>query len=217
MKKILVAEDHDTTVHQLKQSLQRNDYEVHIARSGREALDMIYQHRMDLVLLDLGLPDMSGLQVCKEFREAYPLLPIIIISVKTDEPDKVRALNLCADDYVSKPYYMDEVLARINVQFLHANRMRAGAESQNFIAGPLDVNFVQRRVMVHGQEIELTFTEYELLYILVTNRGRIVTYDFILSKVWGDDDASERKNIHVYINRLRKKIEIPAKRRFIYN
>jgi len=216
MKKILVVEDQDTAVHLLKQSLERHYYEVYVAHNGREALDMIDQH-MDLVLLDLGLPDISGLHVCQKFREAYPFLPIIIISVKSDEPEKVRALHLCADDYVSKPYYMEEVLARINVQFLHANRMRAGAESQNFIAGPLDVNFVQRRVMVHGQEIELTFTEYELLYILVTNRGRIVTYDFILSKVWGDDDASERKNIHVYINRLRKKIEIPAKRRFIYN
>jgi len=217
MKKILVVEDHETTVHNLKQSLERHDYEVYIARSGREALDLIDHYRVDLVLLDLGLPDMSGPQVCKEFREAYPLLPIIIISVKNDERDKVRALNLCADDYVSKPYYMEEVLARINVQFLHANRMRAGAESQNFIAGPLDVNFVQHCVTVNGQEIDLTFTEYELLYILVTNRGRIVTYDFILSKVWGDDDASERKNIHVYINRLRKKIEMPAKCRFIYN
>src|SRR5436190_1370948 len=106
MKKILVVEDHDSTVHNLKQSLERSDYEVYIARSGREALNMIDQHRMDLVLLDLGLPDMSGLQVCKEFRKAYPLLPIIIISVKSDERDKVRALNLCADDYVSKPYYM---------------------------------------------------------------------------------------------------------------
>src|SRR5579864_278330 len=102
MKRILVVEDHDTTVHNLKQSLERNGYEVYIARSGREALDMIDQHRMDLVLLDLGLPDMSGLQVCKEFREAYPLLHIIIVSIKTDEPGKVQALNLCADDYVSK-------------------------------------------------------------------------------------------------------------------
>jgi two-component system KDP operon response regulator KdpE len=216
MKKILVVEDQDAAVHLLKQSLERHDYEVYIARNGREALDMINRH-IDLVLLDLGLPDISGLQVCQKFREADPLLPIIIISVKTEEPDKVRALNLCADDYVSKPYYMDEVLARINVQFLHANRMRAGAESQNFIAEPLDVNFVQRRVTVHGQEIDLTFTEYELLYVLVMNRGKIVTYDIIQSKVWGYDNDSERKNIHDYVNRLRKKIETSAKRRFIYN
>ena len=178
---------------------------------------MIDLQRVDLVLLDLGLPDISGLQVCTELRKEHQDLPIIILSVKSDERDKVRALNLCADDYVSKPYYTDELLARINVQFLHAERMRAGREPRKFVAGTLEINFVQRRVTVHGQEIDLTFTEYELLSVLVMNRGKIVTSDFILSKVWGYDDDSVRKNIHVYINRLRRKIETPAQRRFIYN
>jgi two-component system, OmpR family, KDP operon response regulator KdpE len=217
MKKILVVEDRDTTVHQLKQSLESNGYEVYIARRGKEALDVIAQHRVDLVLLDLVLPDISGLYICKELRADYPALPIIILSVKSDEREKVRALNLCADDYVSKPYYTDELLARINVQFLHTNRMRSGTERRKFTAGPLEVNFAQRRVKVDGQEIDLTFTEFELLKTLVTNNGKIVTYDFILSKVWDDEDNSERKNIHVYINRLRKKIETPAQCRFIYN
>jgi two-component system, OmpR family, KDP operon response regulator KdpE len=217
MKKILVVEDRDTTVHQLKQSLESNGYEVYIARRGKEALDVIAQHRVDLVLLDLLLPDISGLYICKELRADYPALPIIILSVKSDEREKVRALNLCADDYVSKPYYTDELLARINVQFLHTNRMRSGTERRKFTAGPLEVNFAQRRVKVDGQEIDLTFTEFELLKTLVTNSGKIVTYDFILSKVWDDEDNSERKNIHVYINRLRKKIETPAQCRFIYN
>jgi two-component system, OmpR family, KDP operon response regulator KdpE len=217
MKKILVVEDRDTTVHQLKQSLESNGYEVYIARRGKEALDVIAQHRVDLVLLDLVLPDISGLYICKELRADYPALPIIILSVKSDEREKVRALNLCADDYVSKPYYTDELLARINVQFLHTNRMRSGTERRKFTAGPLEVNFAQRRVKVDGQEIDLTFTEFELLKTLVTNSGKIVTYDFILSKVWDDEDNSERKNIHVYINRLRKKIETPAQCRFIYN
>ena len=217
MKKILVVEDRDTAVHQLKQSLESNGYEVYIARRGREALEVIAQHRVDLVLLDLGLPDISGLHICKEFRADYPTLPIIILSVKSDESDKVRALKLCADDYVSKPYYTDELLSRINVQFLHADRMRSGTERRTFTAGPLEVNFVQRRVRVNGQEIELTYTEFELLKTLIANNGKIVTYDFILSKVWDDDDNSERKNIHVYINRLRKKIETPAQCRFIYN
>lgn len=217
MKKILVVEDRDTTVHQLKQSLESNGYEVYIARRGKEALDVIAQHRVDLVLLDLVLPDISGLYICKELRADYPTLPIIILSVKSDERDKVRALNLCADDYVSKPYYTDELLARINVQFLHANRMRSGTERRKLTVGPLEVNFAQRRAIVNGQEIELTFTEFELLKTLVTNNGKIVTYDFILSKVWDDEDNAERKNIHVYINRLRKKIETPAQCRFIYN
>jgi two-component system KDP operon response regulator KdpE len=217
MRKILVVEDRDSTVLQLKRSLEQQGYEVYIARRGREALDIVSQQHIDLVLLDLLLPDISGLFICKELRDRYPRLPVIIISVKTDLQNKVQALNTCADDYIAKPFYMKEVLARINVQFLHAEHMRAGAEKQSFIAGPLTINFEQRRVTVKGQEIDLTYTEYKLLYVLVNNSGRIVTYDFILSNVWGDDEASEREYIHVYINRLRKKIETPAQRRFIYN
>ena len=217
MRRILVVEDRDTAVHQLKQSLEGKGYLVSIARRGKEALDIVAQQRIDLVLLDLGLPDISGLYICKELRADNPSLPIIILSVKSDESDKVRALQLCADDYVSKPYYTDELLARIDVQFHHAERMRSGTQRRTYTAGPLEVNFVQRRVRVNGEEIELTFTEFELLKTLIDHNGKIVTYDFILSKVWDDDDNSERKNIHVYINRLRKKIEVPAQCRFIYN
>jgi len=216
MRKILVVDDKASIVLFLKRSLEQNNYEVYTANRGKEALEVIAQHEVDLVLLDLGLPDIGGLQVCKELRARYPSLPIIIVSVKSDERDKVQALNLCADDYVSKPFYMSEVLARIKVQLLHANRMRAGAERHVFTAGPLSVNFEQRSVKVNGQEVDLTYKEYELLYVLVNNRGRIVTYDVLLSKVW-DNDLSEYKNVHVYINRLRKKIEMPAQHRFIYN
>ena len=217
MRRILVVEDRDTAVHQLKQSLEGKGYLVSIARRGKEALDIVAQQRIDLVLLDLGLPDISGLYICKELRADNPSLPIIILSVKSDESDKVRALQLCADDYVSKPYYTDELLARIEVQFNHADRMRSGTEKRIYSTGPLEVNIVQRRVRVNGQDIELTYTESELLKILIINSGKIVTYDIILSKVWDDDDYSERKNIHVFINHLRKKIETPAQCRCIYN
>lgn len=217
MKKILVVEDHDTMVYQIKQSLQGHGYEVYVARSGKDALILMTQQHIDLVLLDLGLPDMSGLRVCQELRKDHPGLPIIILSVKSDEHEKVQALNLCADDYVSKPYYTDELLARIQVQFLHAERMRSGTEQRTFVAGPLEVFFAQRRVKVHEQEIELTGTEFDLLQTLIMNIGRIVPYDIILSNVWNDKDDADRKNIHVYVNRLRKKIETPAGRRYIFN
>ena len=217
MKKILVVEDRDTTMRQLKQNLERERYEVYTAQQGREALDIIAHHHVDLVLLDLKLPDMSGLCVCNEFRNAYPALPIIIVSVKTGEREKVSALEQCADDYVAKPFYMSELLQRIKNQFRLAARMRAGTERRNFKAGPLVVNFAVRQVKVNEEDINLTYTEYELLYVLVTNAGRTVTYDIIYSQVWEDEDISERKNIHVYINRLRKKIEIPAGRHFIHN
>lgn len=217
MRKILVIEDREATVFQLKRSLEQEGYEVYIAQTGREALSIVSQHRIDLILLDLILPDISGLQLCKKLREQYPLLPIIIVSVKTDLPIKVQALNTCADDYIAKPFYMKEVLARINVQLLHADHMRAGAEKQSFTAGPLTINFEQRKVTVKGQEIDMTYTEYKLLSVLVENAGRIVTYDYILGHVWREEDASEREYIHVYINRLRKKIETSAQRRLIYN
>src|SRR5947209_7624754 len=203
MKKILVVDDKIPMVHLLKRTLEENGYEVYTATRGREALEIVAQHRVDLVLLDLKLPDIGGLQVCKEMRAQHLSLPIIIISVKSEERDKVQALNLCADDYVPKPFYMSEVLARIKVQLLHASRMQAGAEKYSLTVGPLSIDFARRRVEVNGQEIDLTYTEYELLYILVRHRDKFVTYDFILSEVWRDDETSDRQNIHSYINRLR--------------
>ncbi|HVB75759.1 MAG TPA: response regulator transcription factor [Ktedonobacteraceae bacterium] len=216
MKKILVVEDRDTTMRHLKRHLEREGYEVYTAHLGREAIDIIGQHHVDLVLLDLKLPDMNGLCVCNEFRSAYPKLPIIIVSIQTGEREKVSALQQCADDYIAKPFYTSELLQRIKNQFLHTDRMRAGAERRKFKAGPLEINFVERQVRVNGESINLTYTEYEMLYVLVTNAGRTVTYDIIASKIWGDEDISERQNIHVHVNRLRKKIETPENR-FIFN
>jgi two-component system, OmpR family, KDP operon response regulator KdpE len=217
MKKILVVEDRETTVHSLKQSLRSEGYEVFVARRGREALDSMASQHIDLVLLDLILPDMNGHEVCKAIRMDYPTLPIIILSVKGDERDKVLALKLGADDYVAKPYYTGELLERIKVQFRHIKRMKVGPGARSFSAGPLEVDFEQRLVKVSGQKIDLTYTEFELLHVLATHAGKYVTYDFILSSVWDDGDYSERKNIHVYINRLRKRIEEPAGRRYIFN
>jgi DNA-binding response OmpR family regulator len=217
MKKILVVEDHDTTVRSLKQTLRSQGYEVYIARRGRDALDVLMHQRVDLVLLDLMLPDISGHEVCRAMRADYPMLPIIILSVKGEERDKVLALQLGADDYVAKPFYTGELLERIKVQFKHARRSKGGPAVPVFRAGPLEVEFEQRLVKVNGQVIDLTYTEFELLSILVMHAGKYVTYDFILSNVWGDEDASERKNIHVFINHLRKKIEDPTGRRYIFN
>jgi two-component system KDP operon response regulator KdpE len=217
VKKILVVEDSDANIRLLRQVLSSNGYEVFVASRGVDALECMMRQHVDLVVLDLILPDMSGHDVCKAIRADYPYLPIIILSVKGDEREKVHALQLGADDYVAKPYSTGELLERIKVQFKHIKRMKKEPDASNFTAGPLEVDFEQHLVKVHGQEIDLTYTEFELLSILVRNAGRYVTYDFILSNVWNDEDYSERKNIHVYINRLRKRIEIPAGRRYIFN
>ncbi|HEV2583823.1 MAG TPA: response regulator transcription factor [Ktedonobacteraceae bacterium] len=217
MKKILVVEDSEPNVYLLGQTLRTNGYEVLVALKGKDALESLERQHIDLVLLDLILPDMSGHDVCKAIRVVDPNLPIIILSVKGDERDKVRALQAGADDYLAKPFSTLELLERIKVQFKHTRRFKVEPDTVRFIAGPLEVDFEQRLVKVHGQEIDLTYTEFELLNILVRNPGRYVTYDFILSNVWNDEDYSERKNIHVFINRLRKRIELPAGRRYIYN
>ena len=129
----------------------------------------------------------------------------------------MEALNQGADDYVPKPFDMVEVLARIKVQLRHSNRLQTRTKNTSLTVGPLHINFEQRDVKVNGQEVDLTYTEYELLSLLARNRGRIVTYDILLSEVWGYDEVSELQSVHTYINRLRKKIENPANRRFIRN
>jgi DNA-binding response OmpR family regulator len=217
MKNILVVEDQASVVHLLKRYLEQSGYQVYVAYRGKEALEIIAQQHINLVLLDLMLPDTNGLWLCEELREQNPSLPIIIISAVDDTASKVQALHSCADDYIVKPFDMEEVLERINVQFRHAEHIRSGVEKQNFTAGPLSINFEQRRVIVNGQEVSLTYKEYELLRILVINSGKIVTYTFLRSQVWDDEYTSEYQSIHTYINRLRKKIEIPAQCRFLYN
>ncbi len=212
--RILVVDDEIEIVRALQRSLVAYGFEVFTAGSGEEALEEIASHRPDLMLLDLGLPGMSGLEVCKKVREQSNL-PIIILSVKDAERDKVQALDLGADDYVSKPFGMNEVLARIRVALRHAAQVQSGAEPI-FIAGPLKVDFGQRLVQVNGKEVKLTPTEYDLLKVLIKNNGKIMTRRMLLSQVWGTAYGAESHYLHVYVGQLRRKIEPdPAHPRFI--
>ncbi len=217
MKSILIIEDQASTAHFLKRYLEQAGYQVFIAYRGKETLEIIDQRHINLVLLDLMLPDMDGMCLCQELRKQDASLPIVIVSAVGETGSKVQALHTCADDYIVKPFDMDEVLERINVQFRHILHMHSGADKQYFVADPLIINFEQRLVLINDQEINLTHKEYELLYVLAINNGKIVTYDFLLAKVWDDEYTSEYQSIHTYVNRLRKKIETPAQRRFIYN
>ncbi|MBO0781406.1 MAG: response regulator transcription factor [Ktedonobacteraceae bacterium] len=212
--RILAVDDEIEIVRALQRSLAAHGYEVFTASSGEEALDAITRHRPDLILLDLGLPGMSGLEVCKRVREVSNL-PIIVLSVKDTEQDKVRALDLGADDYVSKPFGINEVLARVRVALRHSAQVQAGTEPV-FVAGPLNVDFAQRRVQVNEQEVKLTPTEYDLLKALVKHNGKIMTRQMLLSQVWGTGYGSEAHYLHVYIGQLRRKIEPdPTHPRFI--
>ena len=212
--RILVVDDEREILRALQRNLTAHGYEVWTAESGEQALTEITAHRPDLMLLDLGLPGMSGLEVCKQVRAASNL-PILVLSVKDTERDKVQALDLGADDYVSKPFGMDEVLARIRVILRHSAQVQVGTEPV-FTAGPLRVDFAQRQVVVDSVEVKLTPTEYDLLKALVNSRGKILTRQMLLSKVWGSGYGADAHYLHVYIGQLRRKIEPdPAHPRFI--
>lgn len=212
--RILVVDDEVEILRALQRSLTAHDFEVFTASNGEDALEGIARHRPDLMLLDLGLPGMSGLEVCKRVR-AESNLPIIVLSVKDAERDKVLALDLGADDYVPKPFGMAEVLARIRVALRHSAQVHSGTEP-SFSAGPLKVDFAQRLVQVNGQEVKLTPTEYDLLKALIKNSGKILTRQMLLSQVWGTGYGTESHYLHVYIGQLRRKIEPdPAHPRFI--
>ena len=212
--RILVVDDEIEIVRALQRSLAAHGFDVFTANSGEEALEAIVHYRPDLMVLDLGLPGISGLEVAKRVR-AESNLPIIVLSVKDTERDKVLALDLGADDYVSKPFGMDEVLARIRVALRHSAQIESGTEPI-FMAGPLKIDFAQRRVEVNGQEVKLTPTEYDLLKALVKNRGKIMTRHMLLSQVWGTGYSAEAHYLHVYVGQLRRKIEPdPAHPRFI--
>ena len=212
--RILVVDDEIEIMRALQRSLTAHGFEVFTAGSGEEALDAIIQHRPDLMVLDLGLPGISGLEVAKRVR-AQSNLPIIVLSVKDTERDKVLALDLGADDYVSKPFSMNEVLARIRVALRHAAQVGSGTEPI-FMAGPLRVDFAQRLVQVNGKEVKLTPTEYDLLKALIKNSGKIMTRQMLLSQVWGTGYGAESHYLHVYIGQLRRKIEPdPTHPRFI--
>ena len=212
--RILVVDDEIEIMRALQRSLAAHGYEVFVAKNGEDALEEVARHRPDLMLLDLGLPGISGLEVCKKVRGSSNL-PIIVLSVKDTERDKVLALDLGADDYVSKPFSVNEVLARVRVALRHSAQVQTGTEPI-FSAGSLRVDFAQRQVQVNGQEVKLTPTEYDLLKALIKNNGKIMTRQMLLSQVWGTGYGTEAHYLHVYIGQLRRKIEPdPAHPRFI--
>lgn len=211
---ILVVDDEREIVRALRRSLSAHGFTVLTASSGEEAVEMVSQHRPDLVLLDLLLPGMSGLEVCRRVRMTSNV-PIIVLSVKDAERDKVEALDLGADDYVAKPFGIGEVLARVRVALRRVAQAPSGTEPR-FQSGPLSVDFAQRRVHVHGREVALTPTEYDLLKAFITHRGKLLTRQMLLKEVWGNEVHNRTHSLHVYVAQLRQKIEsVPERPRFI--
>lgn len=214
MALILVIDDEPQIRRFLRASLTAHEHRVLEAATAAEGLRSATEDRPDLILLDLGLPDGDGLVVTRRLRE-WSATPIIVLSARQNERDKIDALDAGADDYLTKPFGVGELLARIRVALRHTLREGDGA-SPAFDAGDLRVDLDRRQVFAHGQEVRLTPTEYKLLTTLVQHAGRVVTQQQLLRAVWGPAYAQETQYLRVYMGQLRHKIEKdPARPRFL--
>jgi two-component system KDP operon response regulator KdpE len=201
---ILVVDDEPQILRVMRASLPARGYEVITALSGEEALDQIRKQMPDLIILDLAMPGMSGLEVCRQVRELASV-PIIVLSAKGSESDKIAALDQGADDYVTKPFAMGELLARVRAVL---RRLSASeSDSRVLTVGDVTIDTDERRVMVAGKEVKLTPKEFDVLKYLVSNAGKVVTHRALLQKVWGGHSSDQTEYLRVFINQLRRKIE----------
>jgi two-component system, OmpR family, KDP operon response regulator KdpE len=201
--RVLIVDDEPPIRRFLKTALVAQDYRVEEADDGEAALEFLKRNPVDLVILDLGLPGMDGLEVVQRLREAGNTTPIIILSSRDDEAGKVAALDLGADDYVSKPFGVEELSARIRAALRH--RLQQEGEKPLFRSGELAVDLVRRIVTVGQAEVKLTPREYDLLRLLVSHAGKVLTHRHILREVWGGD--SDVQYLRIYIRTLRQKLE----------
>ena len=209
-----MVDDEPGILRAVQANLAAHGFEVATAETGATALDLYERRRPDVVILDLGLPDIGGSEVIRRVR-SLGSTPIIVLSVRGAEREKVAALDLGADDYLTKPFGLDELLARIRVALRHASRARAGVGAI-FRTGDLEVDLEHRRVRSGGLELHLTPTEYDLLNALIAHPDKLLTDRMLLQAVWGPQYGDEAHYLHVYIARLRKKIEPdPQRPRYI--
>lgn len=201
--KVLIVDDEPQIRRFLRASLQAHDYQVIEAENGKEGVRACTVQKPDLLILDLGLPDMDGLDVIKLVRE-WSSIPIIILSLRSDDPDKIEALDRGANDYVTKPFSMGELLARMRV----ALRQGSGSESEPIItAGEISIDLSKRLVTVGGTPVRLSRKEYDLLRILASHPGKVITHQQLLQEVWGPAYVEETQYLRVYIGQLRQKLE----------
>jgi DNA-binding response OmpR family regulator len=215
---ILAADDDPQILRLIARNLQLEDYDVVTATDGQEALERLEAQKFDLAILDVMMPKLDGFTVCARVRE-FSSVPIIMVTARGQDQDKIHGLDLGADDYLTKPFSVEELLARVR-SVLRRSQFAANNEGQNVrpvvVMGGLSIDFAQHRVTVDEQEIELTPIEYRLLAYLAQNAGRVVTQDLLLEHVWGEEYIGESHLLQVNMNRLRRKIEAdPAHPRYI--
>lgn len=203
---ILVVDDEVGIIKYVRAILSENGYKVSTTGDGLAALEAVEREQPDLIILDIMMPKVDGFEVCRRLRE-WTQIPIIMLSARADETDKVRCLDLGADDYVTKPFGRNELLARVKAILRRADSPGAAPISPVFSSGRLEVNFSGRRVNVAGRQARLTRTEFDLLQELVLNANKVLTHRMLLQKVWGPEYGDEKEYLHVFIRRLRKELE----------
>lgn len=202
-KKVLVVDDEISVSRFLKHSLEASDFDVTEARTGREALQKAVEIKPDLIILDYGLPDLSGLEVLKFLRE-WVKVPIIFLTVRDSEDDKVEALDNGADDYLTKPFGVPELLARIRVALRHN---QPEDSTPIFKSGSLEIDRTGHSVRLGGNEVKLTGTEYQVLCLLAKNAGKVVSHRILLKEIWGPNSVEHNHYLRVYFGQIRKKME----------
>ncbi len=206
--RILVIDDEPAILRFLRAGLATQGYVVSEGGTGQAALDAVRRRAADLLVLDLGLPDIDGLEVIRQLRTGGAALPIVVLSSRGEEGAKVAALDLGADDYITKPFGIDELLARIRAAQRH--KLQQQGERAIFRAGDLGVDLVRRIVTVRGAEVKFSPREYDLLRVLVAHAGRVLTHRFLLREVWGTE--TDVQYLRIYIRALRQKIEAEPER-----
>ena len=208
--RILVADDELSIIKFLRANLEARGYEVLAAIDGAEALQTFEMELPDLVILDIMMPKIDGFEVCRQLRE-WSQVPIIMLSARGDVSDKVKCLDLGADDYITKPFGKDELIARVRAVLRRTEVVAIVPTQPSFASGDLHISFAQRRVTVAGKEVRLTPTEYSLLQELVLNAGKVLTHTHLLNKVWGTEYREDTQYLHVFVRRLRTKLEADPK------
>ena len=207
--KILIVEDDKYIINFISMSLKKEDYDYVIAKTCGEANALFYANRPDMIILDLGLPDGDGIEIIKNVREISKI-PIIVVSARQEEEEKIQALDLGADDYVTKPFYMGELLARIRVALRKSNQLPEEKKEKIFQCDYLKVDWEKHQVSIDGKEVHLTPMEYKILLLLMKNPGRVFSADEIYERVW-NERAVNTDTIMVHVRNIREKIEINPK------
>ena len=218
-RKVLIVDDEKLIVKGLKFSLEQDGMEVDVAYDGREALDKIKNHQYDVVLLDVMLPELNGFEVCQQVRD-FSDVPIIMVTAKGDDMDKILGLEYGADDYITKPFNILEVKARIKAIMRRTNKSRQQVKedtSKIIVSGDMRIDLDSRRVFIENKEVNLTAKEFDLLELLILNPNKVYNREKLLNLVWGYDYPGDVRTVDVHVRRLREKIESnPSEPKYIH-